>query len=452
MIQSGYPILDWEENGGVALFRGDAGQVLDRLALLHEPFVQLVVTSPPYYRLRQYGDGEWAGGDLECDHKPGNVSRVGKTTLGGGTSTAGHQQEGYGKECRKCGAVRLDQGEIGGEATPGEYIARLVDVFRKVRRVLRDDGLCVVVLGDTYMANRGYQIDGTKQTRGSQTSAGSTVPAGWKVKDMGGIPWRFAFAMQEDGWWLRHALPWVKRNAMPNSQDDRPTTSVEYVFMFAPSQEYFWDQDAVRVQTADGASTRYLRDSDLFMTSLQVILAGGRGLVHNEAGDPLAVVTNVARYAGPHYATFPPELIEPFIRAGTSAGGACPRCGTPRARKREESGGNQPEKRQPTQQGTKGRVSHAGSPPQQSSAKIQPAAPGTGMWVTGCTCPVSLNYDPCVVLDPFVGSGTTAEVAASLGRQVIGIDVHEPYIRLAVERANIVRYGFAAGIPDTEDV
>jgi len=127
---------------------------------LHLPLadesVQCCVTSPPYWGLRDYGTARWEGGDAECDHKPGNTSRVGRTTLGGGTATTGHQHEGYCNVCGKCGAIRIDA-QLGLEATPDEYVANMVAVFREVRRVLREDGTLWLNLGDSYYNYRpGY--------------------------------------------------------------------------------------------------------------------------------------------------------------------------------------------------------------------------------------------------------------------------------------------------------
>lgn len=452
--------------GDYAVYEGDA---VEFLAALPANYAQVCMTSPPYWGLRDYGTGTWEGGDPGCDHKPGKASRVGRTSLDGGKGTQGHQQEGYAAECPKCGAVRKGDQQIGLEDTPDEYVDRLVQVFRGVRRVLRSDGIAVVVLGDTYVNNRSYQIDGTKQVVGSQPTRGMRVPDGLKPKDLVGIPWRVALAMQRDGWYLRHALPWVKLNAMPNSQADRPTATTETVFVFSKSAKYYWDQDAVRVRSADGTAARTVRDTDFFMNSLRAILAGGRGLLTGAEGNPLAVVTNTAKFPQAHYATFPEELVEPFLRAGTSSTGCCPKCGKPWVKvvryledttppllgleMQDDDDDDVP--RAESQQGTKDRVSHLGQPAQQPSADIRGRPQGKIVhWQPGCRClsddttspagapddgrPLPFDSRPCVVLDPFAGSGTVGAVARGMGLHFIGVELNPDYAAMARQRIGAV--------------
>ena len=151
--------------------------------------------------------------------------------------------------------------EIGSEPTVGEWVRVMVEVFREVRRVLRDDGTLWLNLGDSYAANRGYQVPSTKggpKHSDSQAAGGrhGVVPDGLKPKDLIGQPWRVAFALQEDGWWLRQELIWAKKNPMPESIRDRFTKAHEHVFLLSKSERYFFDFDAVQEPVEGGAHAR----------------------------------------------------------------------------------------------------------------------------------------------------------------------------------------------------
>lgn len=226
------------------LYCGDALAVLKTLP---SESVQMVCTSPPYWGLRDYGTARWEGGDNACKHiaqqKPpviGSSSTLGYPADGGPRRIANDNQyhqaytAQYRDVCAKCGAQRVDA-QIGLEPTPARYVGRMVEIFGAVRRVLRDDGIVWLNLGDTYAANRSYQVRDNKHVDVGNTMA-SSVPDGLKVKDLVGIPWRLAFALQADGWWLRSDIIWAKRNPMPESVTDRPTKAHEYVFLFAKGQ------------------------------------------------------------------------------------------------------------------------------------------------------------------------------------------------------------------------
>lgn len=180
----------WLDDGDVRLYHGDA---LDVLKQMPDESVDCVVTSPPYFELRDY-----------------NV-----------------------------------EGQIGLEETPAEFVASLVAVFREVRRVLAQHGTCWVVLGDTYAAARSYQVRDNKHTDVGNEMASKVAP-GLKPKNLMGVPWRVAFALQDDGWWLRADIIWHKPNPMPESVTDRPTKNHEYVFLLTKNATYFYDQDAIR--------------------------------------------------------------------------------------------------------------------------------------------------------------------------------------------------------------
>jgi DNA modification methylase len=226
------------------------GDCLDILPTLAAGSVHCVVTSPPYYGLRDYGTADWDGGDAECDH-------VQRTNKHGGTSNRPgleSQTYEYRDICGKCGAVRVDR-QIGLEQTPEEYVAKLVAVFREVRRVLRDDGVCFLNLGDSY-AGAGYSNHAN--TGGAQVEQGGKqrhlTGTGLKNKDLIGIPWRVAFALQADGWYLRQDIIWAKPNPMPESVTDRCTKAHEYVFLLTKAARYWYDNEAVKEDSVDDAS------------------------------------------------------------------------------------------------------------------------------------------------------------------------------------------------------
>lgn len=189
---------------------------------------------------------------------------VASSTLGGGKATTGHWQEGFKNTCGKCGAVRIDN-QIGLEATPDAFIAALVEVFRGVKRVLRNDGTLWIVIGDSYAGSWG-NYSGHNRGKGGQRAitvrslplpawegreqerpAASRPLPGIKNKDLLGIPWMLAFALRSDGWWLRSAITWCKGNPLPESVQDRPSQATEMLFLFSKNQRYFYDIDATRV-------------------------------------------------------------------------------------------------------------------------------------------------------------------------------------------------------------
>ena len=285
--------------------------VLDGLAQLDDGSVQTCVTSPPYWGLRDYGTGEWEGGDAECDHKQGRNGsgradgivddRAQRNRDGVAALTSG--------VCAKCGARRVDR-QLGLERTPGEYVERMVGVFREVRRVLKDDGTLWLNLGDSYASFRDSMcvpqtISGEQRSmptfgasnRGAAAFASSAI----KHKDIVGIPWRVAFALQAEGWYLRQDIIWHKPNPMPESVRDRCTKAHEYIFLLSKQARYYYDNKAIEEKSM--GDTRNKRS------------------VWTVATQP---------FSEAHFATFPPKLIEPCILAGCPAGGLVldPFCGS----------------------------------------------------------------------------------------------------------------------------
>ena len=354
------------------------GDCIEGMRRLEGQSVHCVVTSPPYFGLRDYGH----------------------------------------------------DGQIGLEQTPDEYVAKMVEVFREVRRVLRDDGTLWLNLGDSYAATGGKVQPhrdssggiGNKGTRGEQGyhAAGGgfirpdTARDGLKPKDLIGIPWRVAFALQADGWYLRSDIIWHKPNPMPESVTDRPTKSHEYIFLLSRRPSYFYDAEAVKEDSVDPArsAARYSKRN--------------RHSVWTVATAP---------YKGAHFATFPPELIRPCIRAGTSTAGACVSCGAPRKRDVE---------RWRTHNGVRRddigawRNTDPGSPigAQGDGHWRYASVTETLGWSPLCGC--GSGATACTVIDPFCGSGTTGQVCAEEGRDFIGIELNPSYVRLAEERISRV--------------
>jgi DNA modification methylase len=274
---------------------GDNRQTLKTLAAQS---VQTVITSPPYWGLRDYGTATWVGGDESCSHR--RESKYSKDTA------TGHAKSGlegigdaiYKDVCPRCGARREDD-QIGLEVSPEDYVEQLCLVFDEVWRVLKDDGTLWLNIGDTYVGSgsKGSLVDPKQpEGRNGQAVAMNNKVSGLKPKDMIGIPWRVALALQARGWYLRQDIIWAKPNPMPEPVLDRCTKSHEYIFLMTKSSKYYFDNKAIAepvVDTnGDKSATRNKRD-----------------------------VWTVApsRYKEAHFATYPPELIMPCVLAGSKA-------------------------------------------------------------------------------------------------------------------------------------
>jgi DNA modification methylase len=224
--------------------------------------------------------------------------------------------------------------QIGLEPTPEQFVAELVAVFREVRRVLRDDGTLWLNLGDSYNAynaNRGASTsisDGTAGRNHPQHRQGLTTST-LKNKDLIGIPWRVAFALQADGWYLRQDIIWHKPNPMPESVTDRCTKAHEYVFLLSKSARYYYNADSIKIQATDPETMAGKQRPSIEPLYLETGNKGAgryRCNLHNQAPREMVnrrSVWTVATkpYKGAHFATFPPALVEPCILAGCPVGG-----------------------------------------------------------------------------------------------------------------------------------
>jgi DNA modification methylase len=230
-------------------------------------------------------------------------------------------------------------GQIGLESTPDEYVAALVDAFREVRRVLVDDGTLWLNLGDTYAQydgqgnlneprepgqNGAFRVSPKLGTVAEHRGPGRrSLPPGLKRKDLIGIPWMVAFALRADGWFLRSEIIWAKRNCMPESVGDRPTRAHEHLFLLAKSPRYYYDAEAIREPDMGSDHARQVLDGQPSLEPSGGIRPAHRGLRTPEGRDGLGrnkrSVWTVAStpYAGAHFATFPPKLIEPCVLAGS---------------------------------------------------------------------------------------------------------------------------------------
>lgn len=219
-------------------------------------------------------------------------------------------------------------GQIGLEATPEAYVARMVEVFREVRRVLREDGTCWLNLGDSYAASQsaGDKVFGNAEFNANRPSRAATkTPArtlgSLKPKDLVGIPWRVAFALQSDGWWLRQDIIWHKPNPMPESVRDRCTKAHEYVFLLTKSERYYYDAKAVSEPSADPGRVRNDSVGGASHVERQQHSRGGvvSGYLTRNRRSVWTVTTKP--YSGAHFAVMPPDLVEPCIKAGCPEGG-----------------------------------------------------------------------------------------------------------------------------------
>lgn len=217
-------------------------------------------------------------------------------------------------------------GQIGLEDTPDAYVARLVEVFREVRRVLRDDGTLWLNIGDSYAANRSYQVEQTKggpKHGAAQAVSGRPQRAmdyGLKPKDLIGIPWRVAFALQADGWYLRQDIIWHKPNAMPESVSDRCTKAHEYIFLLSKGPRYYFDTEAVKEDAVKGAAGSSFSKGKT--AAHQLGRASEKERAEDGKRNRRSVWTVATKpFKGAHFATFPPDLIEPCVLAGCPVGG-----------------------------------------------------------------------------------------------------------------------------------
>lgn len=463
------------------------GHVIDCLRSLPDKSVHCVVTSPPYWGLRKYAGATplvW-GGAPGCEHewqtvfKPaanGIVHDGGMSgeTLSGNSATRGPQKS---DTCDRCGAWR---GDLGLEPTWQQFIVNIVAVFREVRRVLRDDGVVALNLGDCFATapagNTGpcNDQDGAFMRRNARQRAatgedpqallagkGKNVPQSknpgcdypdaaphrsqWqgipeKCKML--LPHRVAIALIDDGWIVRQDCVWHKRNPLPESVRDRPTTNHEYVFLLSKQPKYWWDAEAVRSPGAAASADRYKYAFSGAPDGLEQ--PGGNERLRPEGNRDFDGTANMrsvislcaepfsAKSVGiegvDHFASYPSGLVRPFILAGCPER-CCPRCGAGWVREatRELVGADDVR----NTKGVPGRKGNGNS----RSSRCGFGVTKTFGYRPGCTCPHEITDTvPGTVLDPFLGSGTTAEEALEQFRRAIGCELSADYVKIAQAR------------------
>ena len=418
--------------------------------------------------MRDYGLGQWQGGDAECEHKRLAKDRQkehGLTDRLPGTAAYGGNAEEPWPDgvCGHCGAVNTPAG-IGLEATLGEWVENIVAVGREVWRVLRDDGIFWLNCGDAYAStgrSARKESPGVGATQAMprverevvwQAGGGHNfnweLPGGIRPKNLMGQPWRVAFALQDEGWILRSPIIWKKLNPMPGSQQDRPTSSYEYIFLLSKKGRYYFDGEPIREP-----SGAFCRDVWEFPTQ-------GR--------------------TDSHFASFPDELPRRCILAGTSERGVCGECGSPWVRVVEKLQIPDDKRYQKKYDGTEYRNAK-GNVGRKTDEWLKEHPVQTLGWQPTCGCGDAAyhealqaynqavddyylrlqavengwGYDekwpdqlpespsregaypstvPATVLDCFIGSGTTVAVAQTLGRRGVGLDLNPEYLAIAQRR------------------
>lgn len=390
--------------GGLALEMMDTilcGDALTQLRTLPSESIHCCVSSPPYFGLRDYGHSE----------------------------------------------------QIGQEPSLEAYVARLVEVFREVRRVLRRDGTLWLNLGDAYAAGGGADYQRLEQLgarmgtgggkkHSSRKTGRAPTPHGLKPKDLLMIPARVALALQADGWYLRADIIWHKPNPMPESVSDRPTKAHEYIFLLAKSDRYYYDADAIREPQADPHKNYGRRDRTTHNGIGKLGRWGGdtrSGAYRDYTSRNKRSVWTIATrpFAGAHFAVMPEPLVEPCVLAGCPAH-VCETCGAPWERVTENA---------TTFEGGSGRAGRSaedinghgkwrfGGAAGNANLKLGPTLQTrTVGFRPTCRCTANTGAAHGVVLDPFMGSGTVGVVARRHSRHYLGVELNPDYVTLAQER------------------
>lgn len=379
------------------------GHVREKLRGLPSGSVHTIITSPPYWGLRRYGTDPqvWPGPLPPCppDEHEWSTDQVyrGSTTRRGAfehfTNKKPPKEARWFENtvCARCGAWR---GELGLEPTPDLYVEHIVEIFREARRVLRRDGTLWLNIGDTYAseAKGGFPTSEIQSHNRGSHFARISFNHGLKKKDLVGIPWRVALALQADGWYLRSDIIWSKTSAMPENVTDRPTKTHEYLFLLTRDRHYYFDHVAIQEPCVSAQrDIKRMLDQRGKAGNSDATQMSGPVMRNRRSVWSLAV----SSFRGAHFATFPVKLVEPCVLAGTSAMGCCANCGAPYRR----------------------------FLPKKHKDK----------WVPTCSCDSGRTV-PCTVLDPFNGAATTGVAALMHGRNYVGIELKREYIEISKQR------------------
>ena len=442
------------------------GDALASLNALPDSFVQTCVTSPPFWGLRDYGTAKWDGGDPECEHRPNDTPTkrgLASSTLEGSKEYTAAQLQGHRDFCRRCGARRVDL-QMGLEATPAEDVERMARVFREVKRVLKPERQLWLNCGDSYVTGAGRVGDqpgggrqGENWRGGHEGKQGYMAPMGpltqpnrmpvpgLKPKDLAGIPWRLAFALQDDGWWLRSDIIVAKKNPIPESVETRPTKSHEYLFLLAKngSNPLIW-------RSRDTLEWSYSPDlSETIKFDGEEGVSRWRGFDYYYDSEAIAepsAYADEARY----------DNGENGLHSGLSYAGSG---SSTRKFKKVPTGWHQnqrdPDSLWKRPKGT-GHVRSQNGIAVNGTRHDWPYMTRNkrSVWTLAtqpyqeahyATMPEDL-VKPCilagsrpgdVILDPFAGSGTTLKVALELGRKAIGIELNCKYVEMIKQCMNV---------------
>lgn len=432
---------------------------LSGLKLLKDNSIDCCVTSPPYFNQRNYQTEKWIGGDENCRHENTEFRLQGNQLKNKQETDVGCIS--FKDKCDQCGAVREDK-QIGLEKTLQEYVDNLVEIFEEVKRVLKPTGQLWLNIGDTYSNYKsGKIIDQTisgnkKSHRMDADDAHHRNPTllksqGFKNKDLMMVPARVAIALQESGWYLRNDIIWAKatsgleRNGtcMPESVNDRFVSAHEHIFLLTKNDKYFFDAHAVK----ESINSDSIRRSKAAFTVNKLTNVNGNfeNRSHDYLETGLSNMRNVWRInlqpgsSGQHIAGYPEKIPEYCIKSGTSEYGCCKECGKSFSRILEKTHdlnvswapGSRDYHKLETSKGRHGKTSSFLTDTVQSFK--------TTGWEKTCKCETD-EIVPPIVLDPFMGSGTTALVACKLGRNFIGFELNPEYIKFANKRIKFNKF------------
>ncbi len=316
------------------------------------------------------------------------------------------------------------EGSLGDELTPFAYIDHLTSVFVEIKRIMRDDAVFWLNIGDTYAKNNKWSEYGIKR------------------KDLIGMPWRIAFELQKKGFFLRQDNIWQKTNVMPESPPDRTTRSHEYIFQFTKSEKYYFDCEAIKEKPAESSLKRIAQktfeqqkggEKDYGRTKVNDYRSARR-IIENFAKNPgrrkrTVWPMSTANSKGSHFAVFPEELVKTCILASTSQKGCCSQCGSQFVRSVNKI-------RFPTRPGVA--IKKDVTKKSNRDPKRHCTITKTIGWLPSCDCVNETDIKPSIVLDPFSGYGTVGVVAVKLEKDYIGIELNTEYVHESKRRIQAI--------------
>ena len=299
------------------------GNCIDKIKELKDNSIDCVVTSPPYWGLRDYGTAQWENGDINCDHIDPQQNR-GKNSAKQSTNNKGQGTSTW-KICKKCGAKRIDK-QLGLEPTYQEHIQNIVALFRVIKPKLKDSATVWLNYGDSYAGT----VNGTKakdiknDDRGFVDKPFSTIQGVLKPKDLLMIPNRVAIALQDAGWYIRSEIIWHKPNPMPESVTDRPTNAHEKIWLITKNKKYYYDSESIKEKAKQnrwGGKKPININNSKDKSNQFKGLTRERDMMPEKRNKRNVWTVTTKPFRGAHFATFPKDLIEPCIKAGCPENG-----------------------------------------------------------------------------------------------------------------------------------